>query len=245
MSGWGAWFGGASTQKRKDAPKKAILDLRQNLDMLQKREKHLENQMAEQDAIARKNISTNKTAAKTALKRKKAHEHSLEQTSAQIAMLENQIYSIESANINQETLTAIKNASNAMKDIHGTMTIDKVDEIMYSLHLLPAAAAVVIAAAPLSYTRENLGEQRQLAEEIGNAISSGGVGNEVDETELNEELEQMEQEALDDKLVNTGPLPQLPASMNGAKVKEVKAPVVAQEEDEEEELRKLQAEMAM
>ena len=38
---------------RKDAPKKAILDLRQQLDMLQKREKHLENQMAQQDKIAR------------------------------------------------------------------------------------------------------------------------------------------------------------------------------------------------
>ena len=29
--------------------------------MLKKRENHLESQMAEQDAIARKNISTNKT----------------------------------------------------------------------------------------------------------------------------------------------------------------------------------------
>ncbi len=58
---WG-WFGGTgSAAARKDAPKKAILGLRQQLDMLQKREKHLENQMAEQDAIARKNISTNKT----------------------------------------------------------------------------------------------------------------------------------------------------------------------------------------
>ena len=58
---WGAWFGGQSTQKRKDAPKKAILDLRQQLDMLQKRERHLENQMAKQDEIARENVSTNKT----------------------------------------------------------------------------------------------------------------------------------------------------------------------------------------
>ena len=58
---WGAWFGGNSAQKRKDAPKKAILDLRQQLDMLQKREKHLENQMAKQDEIARENVSTNKT----------------------------------------------------------------------------------------------------------------------------------------------------------------------------------------
>jgi hypothetical protein len=61
MSGWGAWFGGQSAQKRKDAPKKAILDLRQQLDMLQKRERHLENQMAKQDEIARENVTTNKT----------------------------------------------------------------------------------------------------------------------------------------------------------------------------------------
>lgn len=48
-------------QKRKEAPKRAILDLRQQLDMLQKRERHLENQMAEQDALARKYVATNKT----------------------------------------------------------------------------------------------------------------------------------------------------------------------------------------
>jgi charged multivesicular body protein 4 len=57
---WG-WFGGQAAQTRRDAPKKAILELRQTLDMLQKRERHLETQMAEQDAVARKNISTNKT----------------------------------------------------------------------------------------------------------------------------------------------------------------------------------------
>lgn len=56
-----SWFSGGAAQKRKDAPKNAILTLRQQLNMLQKREKHLENQMAEQDAVARKNISTNKT----------------------------------------------------------------------------------------------------------------------------------------------------------------------------------------
>lgn len=56
-------------------------------------------------------------------------------------MLENQIYSIESANINQETLLAMKNASKAMKDIHGNLTIDKVDDIMY----------VLIPSLPLPY----------------------------------------------------------------------------------------------
>ena len=78
------------------------------------------------------NVLLHGTAARTALKRKKAHEHSLEQTANQITMLENQIYSIESANINQETLNAMKNAGKAMKDIHGNLSIDKVDTIMYA-----------------------------------------------------------------------------------------------------------------
>lgn len=52
---------GPSAAKRKDIPKKAILDVRQQLDMLQKKEKHLEAQIEEQDAIARKNVQSNKT----------------------------------------------------------------------------------------------------------------------------------------------------------------------------------------
>jgi len=59
MSGWGlGWFGGGAAKK--DAPKKAILGLRSQLEMLNKREKHLQNQMAEQDGLARKHLSTNK-----------------------------------------------------------------------------------------------------------------------------------------------------------------------------------------
>jgi hypothetical protein len=60
MSGMWGWFGGQSAQSRKDTPKNAILGLRSQLEMLQKRERHLQSQMDEQDAIARKSISTNK-----------------------------------------------------------------------------------------------------------------------------------------------------------------------------------------
>lgn len=61
MASWGfgsLWGGNAA--KKKDSTKNAILGLRSTLDMLSKREKHLQNQMDEQDAIARKNVSTNK-----------------------------------------------------------------------------------------------------------------------------------------------------------------------------------------
>jgi len=69
------------------------------------------------------------------LKRKKANEHALEQTLGQISTLEQQINAIESANINRETLKAMEKASDAMKQIHGKLTVEKVDETMYAFLL--------------------------------------------------------------------------------------------------------------
>jgi len=225
MSGWGmGWFGGGGA-KQKDAPKKAILQLRGQLEMLSKREKHLQNQMAEQQAIAAKNVSSNKTLAKAALRRKKQFEHSHEQTQAQIMSLEREIYSIEASNINKETLDAMKNAGKAMQQIHAGLTIDKVDQTM-----------------------EDLREQHAISEEISEAITQS-IGNEiVEEADLDDELATLQQEVLDTNLAyNTVPMgdkvDRLPTAAKGEL--KGKAPAQAEEEDEEEELRKLQAEMAM
>jgi len=224
MSGVWGWFGGQSAQKRKDTPKNAILGLRSQLDMLQKRERHLQNQMDEQDAIARKNVSTNKNAARAALRRKKQYEHTLDQTIAQIYTLEQQVSSIEAANINKETLDAITKAGEAMQQIHGKLNIDKVDETM-----------------------EKLREQHALGEEIANAITSAPIGEQIDEIDLETELAELEQEQLDNKMLKTGTVPmadeihRMPAAANG----EIRGKATMEEEDEEEELRKLQAEMTM
>lgn len=224
MSGIWGWFGGGGSQRTNNAPKNAILNLRSQLEMLQKRENHLLNQINEQDAIARKNVATNKAAAKAALKRKKTHEHSLEQTQGQISTLEQQINAIESANINRETLKAMEEASKAMKQIHGHLTVEKVDETM-----------------------ERLREQNALSDEINEAMINVSVSN-VDETELEDELEQLQQEQLDEAMLKTGTVPvsdavhRLPAAAEGPLKGKAQA---VEEEDEEAELRKLQAEMAM
>jgi charged multivesicular body protein 4A/B len=107
-----------------------------------------------------------------------------------------------------------------------------------------------------------------LGEEIANAITSAPIGEPVDEDELNEELAELEQEQLDNKMLKTGTVPvsdeihRLPAAANGEckcykmtrylaschtnfVIVKGKPQVHAEEEDEEEELRKLQAEMAM
>lgn len=222
MSGWGLgslWGGNAA--KKKDSTKNAILGLRSTLDMLSKREKHLQNQMDEQDAIARKNVNSNKTLAKAALRRKKAFEHQLEQTAAQMMTVEREIGSIESANINKETLDAMKNASKAMKTIHGGLTVDQVDQTM-----------------------EDLREQHAVGEEIAEALTQGAQTTGVDEDELDEELAELQQEQLDERMLKTGSVPvsdQIQRMPNAP----TKNTPTAEEDDEEAELRKLQAEMAM
>ncbi|KAJ2902708.1 hypothetical protein MKZ38_000218 [Zalerion maritima] len=225
MSGVWGWFGGGgSSQKRQINPKNAILDLRSQLEMLQKREKHLQAQIDEQDALARKNVSTNKNAAKAALRRRKGHEQRLEQTMSQILTLEQQVNAIESANINRETLAAMERAGKAMKGIHQNLTPEKVDETM-----------------------ESLREQNQLSEEIVQAISSAQVGEPLDEDELDAELEDLQQEQLDNQMLKSGKVPaaaeRLPSVPNGELPTSKVAAV--EEDDEEAELRKLQAEMAM
>ncbi|KAI7277833.1 Vacuolar-sorting protein [Hortaea werneckii] len=226
MSGWG-WgsIWGGSGKNSKDGPKNAILGLRSTLEMLTKREKHLQNQMDEQDNIARKNVNANKGIAKAALRRKKNYEHQLEQTQAQMLTVEREISSIETANINKETLDAMKDAQQAMKKIHGGLTIDKVDQTM-----------------------EDLREQHAIGEEIAEALTQGNVGNSVDEDELDDELNELQQEELDTKMLKTGTVPvsdqvQRMPSVGNQEIKG-KAQQV-EEDDEEEELRKLQAEMAI
>jgi hypothetical protein len=58
MAGIWGWFGVAN--KEKNSPRNAILALREQLELLQKRKAHLQRQMDEQHALARQNVSSNK-----------------------------------------------------------------------------------------------------------------------------------------------------------------------------------------
>jgi charged multivesicular body protein 4 len=202
------------------------------------------------------------TAARAALQRKKQHETALTQTNAQMMTVEREIFSIEAANINKETFDAMNGAKVAMKNIHGNLNIDKVDQTM-----------------------EELREQHDIGEQIAQALTAGNDMQGIDMDDLDEELAQLQQEELDEKMLKTGSVPvsdrihSLPSAANGpgksalAQLKSlialrreiscdvlrsslltsfsffdtVKAKPQAQqqEDDEEEELRKLQAEMAM
>ncbi|ANZ73964.1 BA75_01052T0 [Komagataella pastoris] len=176
-------FGG-NNQLKKEAPKKAIVSLREHIALLNKKQQHLQNQMEEQDKLARGSITKNKTAAKTALKKKKTYEVQLVKILAQIDSLETQLTSIENANLNLETMKAMKQGAKAMKQIHGDFDVDKVDSTM-----------------------DEIREQVELGEEISDAISRPLGTQEVDEDELEDELEELQQEELNNKLLETGSEP--------------------------------------
>ena len=165
--------------------------------------------------------------------------------------LEREIYSIETANINKETLDAMSNAGKAMKQIHAGLTIDKVDNVMYVYYRRKARAALYLPRVLLKRPhREDLREQHAIGEEISEAITSGVTTGGIDEDELDEELAELQQEKLDEDMLKTGNVPvndkvatgRLPAAPST----EVRGKAQrVEEDDEEEELRKLQAEMAM
>lgn len=104
---------------------------------------------------------------------------------------------------------------------------------------------------------DDIRDQMAISNEISEAIARPALGNEIDEDELREELEALEQEELDNKLVGVDvPSQRVPTAPERRTIPNLSfhsnwflEPVQKQkskeEEDEEAELRALQAEMAI
>lgn len=227
------FFGGSSGAgggKNKDLPKLAIVELREQINLLTKKQSHLQTQILKQENDARAFLAkNNKNLAKNSLKKKKIYEGQLGKLEGQMDTLEQQLFSIESANLNLETMRAMKQGAKAMKSMHNGLDLDKVDETM-----------------------DEIREQVELGEEISDAISRPMYtgANEVDEDELDEELDMLAQEATlaeprqsvrEDNVA----LPNAPQDKIQPSAKE-EAPAQEEEEDEDERaLRELQAEMGL
>lgn len=163
----------------------------------------------------------------TALRKKKQYEGEVDKLEDQKRTVEAQLFSIQNANMQHETLLSMKKGADAMKTIHKGMNIDKVDKTM-----------------------DDIREQMDISNEISEALSSTRLGVAAeDEDELAAELERMQQEDLETKLLDGGRVPaaQLPTvaqKQTNGKLS-AKEPVAEEEEDEEAEFQRLQAEFAM
>jgi charged multivesicular body protein 4 len=191
--------------------------------MIEKKEGHLQQKIEEETKKARANVVSNKAAATAALKRKKVTEQELDRLAGSRLQLEMQVNTLESANLNAETMAAMKKASDALKVIHGNLNMDKVDSTMNAVN-----------------------EQRELAIEIAEALSNPiYAGVEIDDDELTRELDELQEQELNDRLNEADHVPvHLPP---GSRVSEDKTrtPAVAVEDDEDTQLKELQAALAM
>ncbi|CAB4015883.1 charged multivesicular body 4b [Paramuricea clavata] len=183
-----AFGGGGAKQKQGPSPQEAIQRLRTTEEMLQKKSEHLEKKIDQELNIAKTNASKNKRSALNALKRKKRLEKQLQQIDGTLSTIEFQRQALENANTNTEVLNSMKYAANALKQAQ-QLDVDDVHDMM-----------------------DDISEQHDVANEIANAISSPvGFGQDIDEDELNAELEELEQEELDERLLDVAGTAQLPS----------------------------------
>ncbi|KAK4699667.1 charged multivesicular body protein 4A/B, partial [Phenoliferia sp. Uapishka_3] len=216
---WLSYLMGSGGSSR-DSTREAIVNLREHLLMLDKKEEHLSKKIEDEQRKAKANATTNKRVALQALRQKKVYENELDSIAGRKLTLETQVNAIESANMNKETLSAIKKGSDVLKSIHGSLTVDKVDNVM-----------------------DDVRTQLELTTEINDAISNpAAMGIDFDNTELEDELAELEQDELNKRLEGAD---SVPMHSPGGVQKERTVEQSIEEDEEEAELRELQKQLAM
>merc|ERR1711998_708335 len=177
-----------------------IKNMKSTQEMLKKKQAVLEAKIngeadnAKRLAAMMKNNPRKKNEAMMALKRKKMMETQYTQLDNQILNLDQTIFAMEKAILNQSLINSQKEANRVLKQQIGQMG--------------DAADAEDI----LADLDENVDEINQIGETLGQQMS---FGQEIDEDELLEELEAFEAEAGEEEFVNyqdrvLGPAPGVP-----------------------------------
>jgi hypothetical protein len=171
------------------------------IETLDKRQKLLEKRISDEEEDAKKRLAAgDKRGALMSLKRKKMLETELQNLMNSRMTLEQQINSLESAQMNQITVAALAHGVNVHKQLNKQIDADRVDQLM-----------------------EDLQEQQDLQNEIAQVMSSGNRI--ADDEELLAELDAMESKQQDEILIGAGSVPSGPVAATPTTA--AKAPVVA------------------
>ena len=110
---------------------KIILSLREQIELLEKRKeiiKSKQENITENAKIKAKN--GDKKGAIVLLNQRKKNETELDSITSSQVLLENQLFTLESAAMNKETFDVLRVGNNAIKQINKGITADVIDEIM-------------------------------------------------------------------------------------------------------------------
>lgn len=98
--------------------------------------------------------------------------------------LEAQRSTLENSTMNVNVMNTLKQAANSMKKTNKQFNVDDVNDMM-----------------------DEINEAHDLVNEVSSAIASVGIGNDVDDDEIERELDRLEQEKLDEDLFKIDPTP--------------------------------------
>ena len=157
-------------KKNKPAPKPsdAIEKLQSTLDMLGKRETHIEKQIDVLKKSAKNILASSKPRALALMKRAKLFEKEYDNIVGQKLNLEAQISTLAQAVTNSETITAMRIGKDTLASLEGKLDVDKVSDVM-----------------------DELAENMNKIEEISEMMSRSVGSSYMDDDELLHELDVM------------------------------------------------------
>jgi len=183
------------------------------------REEHISRQIENVVTQAKAKMTKgDKKGALFLMKRKKLYEQEIDKIQNVKFTLETQVMNLESATQNAETFKAMEIGTKTMQKVRDEVSIDKVDDIM-----------------------DRIKEEMELAQEINEAISQPVDPLLTDEDELLAELQELETADLEAELL-APPTKQQVDSLDLPTVPNQKLPTL--EQQEEDELKQLEAELA-
>eukprot|EP00899_Mesostigma_viride_P007064 jgi/Mesvir1/16359/Mv18107-RA.1 len=207
----------------------AIGKLNAQIELLEKRQKLLEKKMDEEKNKALEYTKAkNKRAALMCLKRKKAYEQQSAQLENNILRVHEQVVLLEGARTTVETVDALRTGATEMKNIQKQTNIEDLDKTMDDI-------------------QEQTDNLKQMQDALGQPLA-----NDIDEDELEAELQELEAQDLDERLLSPAEvLPSRPAKVPAQPAQALPSvpakPVAAKPKKtaEEEELEALEKEMAL
>jgi len=200
-------------------PQNTIVTLRQSIVTQEKREEHIERKITQVvDEAKKKMAKGDKKGALFAMKRKKMYENEIDKIQNVKMTLETQVMNLESAAQNAATFNAMAQGNKTMKKIRQDVGVEKVDDIM-----------------------DEIKEEMELANEVNEAIAQPVDPLMADEDELLEELQALEMADLDAELLAR---PTAAPSLALPTVPDSKLPAPQLAAEEEDDLKKLEAELA-
>jgi len=110
---------------------KIINELRENIDLIEKRNLFIETQKNKLIEEAKSKLNNNdKKGALLILNKKKKIEEELHKNQGSQILLENQLSNLESANLNKNIITSLSKSNKAIHTLNQDLNIDKIEELI-------------------------------------------------------------------------------------------------------------------